>query len=262
MTGKQAYNPRNANSNRRKKQREYWKRRGLPCGICGQPIDYTLGWVTDPLTGKRRMHPGAFVIDEIIPVSRYREGGYDSPEACAADLSNQRPVHYLCNARRGDGTHGEGVLHIVIGPPCSGKTTLVDNSRSPADVVIDLDALAHALGYEADHGASGTVYHVAQAARTAAIKEALYRSGTTWIIHTAPSDEQLEQYRQRGAVFHVLSPGMDVCLDRARADNRPNGTARAIREWYEKNATRFADNSGDDGDENRAREYRQPFEDW
>ena len=41
------------------------------------------------------MHPMAFVIDEIVPVSN---GG--DP----LDFSNTRPAHYICNARRGDGT--------------------------------------------------------------------------------------------------------------------------------------------------------------
>jgi hypothetical protein len=98
------YNPRRSNSALRNKQRAYWKSRGLPCGICGKPIDYSLGMITDA-TGKRFMHPLAFVIDEIIPVSKWREGGYSSPEQCAQDINNQRPSHYICNAKRGNGSN-------------------------------------------------------------------------------------------------------------------------------------------------------------
>ena len=97
------YNPRRSNSAIRNKQRAYWKSRGLPCSICGLPIDYSLGMITDDATGKRFMHPYSFVIDEIIPVSKWREGGYKSPEECALDISNQRPAHYICNAKRGNG---------------------------------------------------------------------------------------------------------------------------------------------------------------
>lgn len=51
--------------------------------------------VTDPRTGRTRPHPMSFVVDEIVPVSR---GG--DP----LDPANTRPAHWICNARRGDGT--------------------------------------------------------------------------------------------------------------------------------------------------------------
>lgn len=51
--------------------------------------------ITDPRTGKRRPHPMSFVVDEIVPVSK---GG--SPFT----MDNTRPAHYICNARRGDGS--------------------------------------------------------------------------------------------------------------------------------------------------------------
>ena len=51
--------------------------------------------VIDRVTGKRRPHPMSFVVDEIVPVSK---GG--DP----LDFGNTRPAHWICNARRGDGT--------------------------------------------------------------------------------------------------------------------------------------------------------------
>lgn len=60
--------------------------------------------VTDPRTGKKRMHPMAFVVDEIVPVSRYREGGYESPAQAALTFENTQPAHWICNARKGNGT--------------------------------------------------------------------------------------------------------------------------------------------------------------
>lgn len=88
-------NPRRANGARRDAIRERWRAIGDPCWLCHKPIDYSLGMVTDPRTGKRRCHPMSFVVDEIVPVSR---GG--DPLA----FSNTRPAHWICNARRGDGT--------------------------------------------------------------------------------------------------------------------------------------------------------------
>ena len=68
---------------------------GLPCGICGRPIDYTLTNYTDPRDGKVKRHPLSFEVDEIVPISK---GG------SATDMSNLRPVHRICNQRRGNGT--------------------------------------------------------------------------------------------------------------------------------------------------------------
>lgn len=89
-----AANPRRANGSARDKIRARWKSIGDPCHICGKPINYELGMIVDPVSGKRRPHPMSFVVDEIIPVSR---GG--SP----ISFENTRPTHWLCNARRGAG---------------------------------------------------------------------------------------------------------------------------------------------------------------
>lgn len=67
---------------------------GLPCHICGRPIHYD-----EPSDAK---HPWSFVIDEVKPVSKWREFGYDSPEAVAQDWNNLAPAHWICNARKSD----------------------------------------------------------------------------------------------------------------------------------------------------------------
>lgn len=86
-------NPRRANGARRDSIRARWRSIGDPCHICHHPIDYTLGMVE--VNGKRRPHPMSFVVDEIVPVSK---GG--DP----LDFANTRPAHWICNARRGDGS--------------------------------------------------------------------------------------------------------------------------------------------------------------
>lgn len=252
-------NPRRSNSHIRNAQRDYWKSRGLPCGICGQPIDYTLGMYVDPVTNKRRMHPMAFVIDEIVPVSKWREGGYSSPEACAQDISNQRPAHYICNARRGDGTRS-GALHVVIGAPCSGKTTFVNSNRAVGDIVIDLDAIAKALGSGVDHGASGMFLKVAQAARRAAIDEVMYRHASAWIIHTQPDELQMAEYKRHGALFHIIDPGAETCMQRAKSNGRPDGTGQAIKDWYATRPSYEGVSSSTAGA--RSADVKQPFDDW
>ncbi|MBQ9074676.1 MAG: hypothetical protein IJY32_01775 [Mogibacterium sp.] len=85
-------NPRYKNGNLRRKYRARLRAQGCECGICrGRlgPIHYD-----EPSDAR---HPFSFVIDEIIPVSRWREFGYDSPEAAANDYSNLQAAHYCCN---------------------------------------------------------------------------------------------------------------------------------------------------------------------
>lgn len=96
-------NPRYANGNLRRKNRAKLKALGLPCGICkgrlgpihyDEPSDY--------------LHPFSFVVDEIIPVSRWKEYGYPSPQAVANDWNNLQPAHYCCNARKSNKVIGVG----------------------------------------------------------------------------------------------------------------------------------------------------------
>ena len=78
-------NPRRTNGSRRTKLRNRVRAMGLPCALCGQPIDYSLP-AGDPMS---------YELDEIVPVSR---GG--SPY----DPGNVQPAHRLCNQRKGNGT--------------------------------------------------------------------------------------------------------------------------------------------------------------
>lgn len=94
-----AKNPRSANGNLRRKHRARFKAMAAPCGICGGklgPIHYD-----EPSDSK---HPLSFVIDEIKPVSRWRQFGYSSAEAAAQDWSNLQPAHYCCNAAKSNRT--------------------------------------------------------------------------------------------------------------------------------------------------------------
>ena len=88
-------NPRHANGYLRRKYRARLRTMRGECGICkGRlgPIHYD-----EPSDAR---HPLSFVVDEIIPVSRWKEFGYDSPEAVAQDWNNLQSAHYCCNAAK------------------------------------------------------------------------------------------------------------------------------------------------------------------
>lgn len=86
-------NPRRTNGARRSALRKRVASWGLPCALCGKPIDYSLTTYVDPRDGKVKRHPMSYELDEIVPVSR---GG--SPY----DIDNVQPTHRICNQRRGN----------------------------------------------------------------------------------------------------------------------------------------------------------------
>ena len=78
-------NPRRSNGSRRNALRKRVRAMGLPCALCGRPIDYSLP----------AGHPMSYELDEIVPVSK---GG--SPY----DIENVQPAHRICNQRKSNKT--------------------------------------------------------------------------------------------------------------------------------------------------------------
>lgn len=95
-------NPRYKNGNLRRKHRERLRAQQPPCGICrGRlgPIHYD-----EPSDAQ---HPLSFVVDEIRPVSLWKQFGYDSPEAAAQDWDNLQAAHWICNAKKSNKVGGQ-----------------------------------------------------------------------------------------------------------------------------------------------------------
>lgn len=109
-------NVRYQNGSLRRKYRARMKAAGCECGIChGKfgPIHYD-----EPSDAE---HPFSFVIDEIRPVSRWKEFGYPSARAAAEDWSNLQAAHYCCNAAKGNRTGFEVRPSVFRGVRTSGK---------------------------------------------------------------------------------------------------------------------------------------------
>ncbi len=82
---------RRANGYRRDALRNRVSTMGLPCALCGQPIDYSLP----------AGHPLSYELDEIIPVSL----GGDPLDPC-----NVQPAHRICNERRHNKTMEQWIV--------------------------------------------------------------------------------------------------------------------------------------------------------
>lgn len=125
------------------------------------------------------------------------------------------------------------MIHVILGAPCSGKSTFVQEHRQQGDVVIDFDKLAQAFGNDAAHMAAGDIKAVTFKAREAAIQEVCKRDCEAWIIHTKPTEKQMELYVEADAEFIEMKTDMETCLERCERDERPPETEQVIREYFE-----------------------------
>lgn len=84
------------NTTTRDKHRATIRRSQPACGICGEPIDYTLP----------HLDPGAFVVDHVVPVVL---GGSDT-------LANKQAAHRSCNRSKGKHTDGGPIIKHSASP--------------------------------------------------------------------------------------------------------------------------------------------------
>lgn len=139
-----------------------------------------------------------------------------------------------------------GLLTVVTGPPCSGKTTYVAEHRGPDSVVLDLDALAHALGYPEPH-LDWSDHHpaaeVARGVRYQLVGQILAGQlvAEIWVIDSAPGDRLRRAYDRVGAAWVHLDPGQRVCLDRA-AERGPQAVEH-VRRWYAAGSAQLSQSS-------------------
>lgn len=125
---------------------------------------------------------------------------------------------------------------VVTGPPCGGKTTYVAEHREPTDLVVDLDAIAHALGYPDEQIEWGSTHPAVAAARLArtqilrALLDGRLRT-TAWVIDTKPDRGMQAQYRRAGGRIVIVDPGRAMCLERA-AERGGDQVIAGVNDWY------------------------------
>lgn len=125
------------------------------------------------------------------------------------------------------------MIHIVIGPPCSGKSTYVREHKKDGDIVIDFDKLAQAFGSTEKHSAPEAIKEITFLARESAIEAVCASDYEAWIIHTRPTKRQRDLYEEVGAEFIEMDTDMETCLERCEADGRPPGTEDVIKQYFE-----------------------------
>lgn len=128
-------------------------------------------------------------------------------------------------------------IHVVLGPPCSGKSTFV-NSNVPTGVFrFDFEAVAATtVGLPGEEvTASKDITELVLAMRRGLVGYLL--DGETsppdvWMITQSPTQGTIDRFAAAGAVFHVCDPGEAECLARAERSGADQSVIDAIKAWY------------------------------
>lgn len=128
------------------------------------------------------------------------------------------------------------MIHVVMGPPCSGKSAYVQEHAAPGVARFDIEAVASAVAAEQlVELPTGTVTDAVLAMRrgmTGWLLDAENPVDEFWLINTRPPDTLIQALAARGAKFHVIDPGEEESIARATRQGRPESTIDRIRQWY------------------------------
>lgn len=128
-------------------------------------------------------------------------------------------------------------IHVVVGPPASGKSTFVEQNAPPGTPRFDFDRVADTIaGDQVEHDAPQAVIDTVLAMRRGLMGWALDAETVVdelWLINARPSDSTIQRLVGVGAEFHLCDPGVDECIARAEREGRPDHTIDRIRSWYD-----------------------------
>jgi predicted kinase len=137
------------------------------------------------------------------------------------------------------------MLHIITGPPLSGKSTFVRNNAKLGDVIIDLDEIARAITVsDTSHDYPLHIRQLAIKARQTLINTVMsldLRSLEVWLIHAEPSAIQMNQYLRKGAQIHKQNITYEQLAERIKT--RPDINKAKINAYYSKRLHQSIQNS-------------------
>lgn len=125
---------------------------------------------------------------------------------------------------------------LVCGPPCGGKSWLVEQYAQPEDLILCVDTFAVKAGSDVEHNHAGRYYRAGEDRFWTEV-ERVRRARTVraWVIRCAPTVQDRRQlaWLSRATRTLVLAPPIRVAYRRAIARDRPpEATLRAIDSWY------------------------------
>lgn len=128
-------------------------------------------------------------------------------------------------------------LRMVVGPPCSGKSTFVQTHALDGQPRFDFDAVASLIaGNTEESSYPPAVLDIVLSMRRGLMGYLLdpetATDGDVWVVNASPSESTVSRWVAAGGVFHVLDPGKDECLARALREGKTQAVQDAITAWY------------------------------
>lgn len=169
-------------------------------------------------------------VDHIVP---WEAGG------AWFDEGNLRASCGPCNlGRAARAKHREGWrrsatwIVLVVGPPGAGKSTWVSERAAPADLVVDYDTIAQALGSQQTHDHESDVAKVARGAVLTKLRRGELDVPRAWVVSANPEAERLFPHHE----VVVVDPGREEVLRRCREAGRPERWVGLVEDWYRRRA--------------------------
>ena len=128
-------------------------------------------------------------------------------------------------------------LRMVVGPPCSGKSTFITTHAAPGVPRFDFEAVATTVaGTDTKDDTPPPILEAVLAMRRGLMGWLLdpetIPQDDVWVANASPSESTVSRWVAAGGVFHVLDPGQDECVARAMRQGAPQSTLDAISAWY------------------------------
>lgn len=127
------------------------------------------------------------------------------------------------------------MITLVVGPPCSGKTTHVRQHAQPGDLVIDWDDIAVELGSHRTHLHAKPMLPLIAAEYDRRLELAADWPADVWIIRGLPDLAERSAWADRftAGVVECTAPRA-VLLERAALRRNPRLTTWSIDRWLER----------------------------
>lgn len=171
-------------------------------------------------------------VDHIIPITA---GGSETDRDNLQGLC--RACHKVKTYQESRGTNRDmtGIVTLICGPPCSGKSRYIREHSQPGDLLIDFDSIMAALSGDEHHQHHEHLRPLAFDARDAILKRlwsGRHEIERAWYIVSAPTEKDRRYYRLHGCRIVMMMADRDTLRARAQAE-RPTAWLNYIDQWLD-----------------------------
>lgn len=158
----------------------------------------------------------------------------------ALNPDNIALVHHKCHNKIHDrlGLSYTKQVFLVYGSPLSGKTSFVQDSMNPGDLVVDMDSIWQCISGQPRYIKPKRLTQCAFVVRDTLIDMIKTRHGNwlnAYLIGGFPLVSERERLtRSLGAREIFIDTPQEVCLERLKNSDRPSGYKKFISDWWER----------------------------